>query len=104
MFQNHGLPRGLVGFGCRGMDGGDWYRIWQSFAATHVARREGLPDPVPVTAVHPAASKTDETSWQAMVLEHLRIQERIVLSFDGEQTLLSRVARSALERHGLVWP
>jgi asparagine synthetase B (glutamine-hydrolysing) len=72
--------------------------------ATHVARREGLPDPVPVTAVHPAASKTDETSWQAMVLAHLRIQERIVLSFDGEQTLLSRVARSALERHGLVWP
>ena len=43
-------------------------------------------------------------AWQAMALDHLRIQERIVLSFDGEQTLLSQVARSALERHGLVWP
>ena len=38
--------------------------------AAHVARREGLPDPIPVTAIHPAASKTDETPWQAMVLDH----------------------------------
>ena len=72
--------------------------------AAHVARREGLPDPIPVTAVHPEAPNTDESSWQGMVLRHLRIHERVVMIFDGEQTLLSRVARSALARHGLLWP
>jgi asparagine synthase (glutamine-hydrolysing) len=72
--------------------------------ATHVARREGLPDPIPVTVIHEKSPHANEVSWQDMVLKHLSIKERVVLTFDGEQTLLSRVARSALARHGLVWP
>lgn len=72
--------------------------------ATHVARHWALADPIPVTVVHADAPDANEASWQDMVLEHLRIRERIVLSFDGDQTLLSRIARSALARHGLVWP
>jgi hypothetical protein len=63
-----------------------------------------LEDPIPVTAVHVGAADADETTWQTMVWEHLGIRDRIVLRFAGDQTLLSRVARSALARHGLVWP
>ncbi|PYG00687.1 asparagine synthase (glutamine-hydrolysing) [Georgenia satyanarayanai] len=72
--------------------------------AVHVARREGLPAPVPVTVRHPAAPESDETRWQELVLAHLRLPGQVVLEFDGEQRLLGEVARAALRRHGPVWP
>ncbi|WP_413452158.1 asparagine synthase C-terminal domain-containing protein [Georgenia phoenicis] len=72
--------------------------------ATHVARREGLPLPVPVTARYPEAPGTDETSWQELVLEHLRLPGHVVLEVRGEERLLSDVATGALRRHGVLWP
>lgn len=72
--------------------------------AAHVARREGLPVPVPVTAVYPDAPATDESAWQHRVLEHLGVTERVVVHIRGEQSLLGESATSALRRRGLVWP
>lgn len=73
-------------------------------AAVTVARREGLPLPVPITLSYPDAPDTDETQWQQAVLSHLGIAERIVLTVHGEHDPLGPVATPVLLRHGLVWP
>ena len=73
-------------------------------AAVTVARREGLPLPVPITLSYPDAPDTDEAQWQQAVLNHLGIAERIVLTVHGEHDPLGPVATPVLLRHGLVWP
>ncbi|HLV04716.1 asparagine synthase C-terminal domain-containing protein [uncultured Georgenia sp.] len=72
--------------------------------ATSAARRLGVPDPVPVTAVYPGDEHADESSWQQLVLDHLGITERIVLSITDERSTLGDVALHHLRRRGLVWP
>lgn len=72
--------------------------------ATLVARRDGLPDPVPVTAVYPDDPGADESSWQRLVLDHLGLRERVVVTLHDERTHLGDVALAGLRRHGLVWP
>src|SRR5690625_5036297 len=72
--------------------------------ATRAARDNGVPDPVPVTAVYPGDEKADESRWQQLVLEHLGITERIVLSVTDERTTLGDLATTHLRRRGLVWP
>ncbi len=72
--------------------------------ATAVARRVGAPDPIPVTAVYPGDPDADESSWQDLVLEHLGIDERIVIPVTAERTNLGPVARRSLRARGLVWP
>ncbi|WP_165372809.1 asparagine synthase-related protein [Pengzhenrongella frigida] len=72
--------------------------------AAQVARREGLPLPVPVTMTYPGIPAADESSWQTMVLEHLRITERIVVRADDDSSLLGPVAQASLARRGLLWP
>nr|WP_277818549.1 asparagine synthase-related protein [Cellulosimicrobium arenosum] len=72
--------------------------------ATAVARREGLPLPVPVTAVYPGMPEADESEWQARVLGHLRLTERIVIEVRAERSLLGDVSVGSLARRGLVWP
>lgn len=72
--------------------------------ATALARRLDADDPVPVTVVHADAPRADESDWQELVLHHLGIRRRIVLSASGDQTLLSPHAKGALRRHGAVWP
>lgn len=70
----------------------------------HLARRHGMPEPVPVTVRHPDAPESHETVWQELVLEHLHLREHVVLEFRGEQSLLGGTATDALRRHGVVWP
>lgn len=43
--------------------------------AVDLARREGLPLPVPVTNVFPDAPETDELVWQELVIRHLALGE-----------------------------
>lgn len=38
--------------------------------AVSVAHREGLPLPIPL--IYPGVAGTDESSWQYMILDHLR--------------------------------
>jgi asparagine synthase (glutamine-hydrolysing) len=73
-------------------------------AAVAVARREGLPLPVPITLSYPDAADSDEAAWQRTVLDHLGLTERIVLTVHAEHDPLGPVAKPVLARYGLIWP
>ena len=73
-------------------------------AATIVARREGLPLPVPVTLRYRAVAETDESRWQDLVLRHLGLEDRVCIDADSELELLGAHSRSLLLRHGLMLP
>ena len=72
--------------------------------ATDLARRHGVPDPVPVTELYPGIPESDESTWQELVLSHLGLSERVRLSFPAGNDLLGADARSSLLRRGLIWP
>jgi asparagine synthetase B (glutamine-hydrolysing) len=73
-------------------------------AAVGVARRAGLPKPIPVTLSYPDAPDADEDAWQRAVLSHLGVTERIVLTVHDEHDPLGPLGTRVLRRHGLVWP
>lgn len=73
-------------------------------AAVDLARREGLPTPLPITLSYPGAAGTDEGDWQRQVLEHLGIHDRVVLVVADEHDPVGPVATPVLARHGLLWP
>ena len=72
--------------------------------ATHVARRHGLDDPVPITFRYDQHPRTWEGEWQEQVLQHLGLGEWEVISVNSEFDALGPMAREALQRHGLYWP
>jgi hypothetical protein len=72
--------------------------------ATHVARREGLPDPVPATNRAPGAVAAEESAWQEAVVAHLGLSDWVRLSWTDELDAVGPVARDVLARHGLLWP
>jgi asparagine synthase (glutamine-hydrolysing) len=73
-------------------------------AVTQVARREGLPDPVPVTLRFSGIGSADESKWQELVIAHLGLREWERIEVEDELDLLGPVAREALLTHGLLWP
>jgi asparagine synthetase B (glutamine-hydrolysing) len=72
--------------------------------ATAVARRDGLPDPVPVTVRFTGIAASGESYWQQLVVDHLRLREWEVIRVGEELDLLGAIARRALNDHGLMWP
>ncbi|HEX2505576.1 MAG TPA: asparagine synthase-related protein [Gaiellaceae bacterium] len=72
--------------------------------AARVARREGLPLPIPATHRFPDAPATDESEWQEQVVRHLRLPDWLRLEHRDELDVLGPFARRALRRHGLLWP
>jgi asparagine synthase (glutamine-hydrolysing) len=72
--------------------------------ATHVARREGLLDPVPITKVFPHAPETEESDWQEVVVRHLGLREWQRVVIDDELDLVGPLASTNLAAHGVVWP
>ncbi len=72
--------------------------------ATHVARRDGLPEPVPITRVFPGITEAEESHWQELVVRHLRLQEwhRVVLH--DEVDAVGPLSKSRLLQHGVLWP
>lgn len=72
--------------------------------AVLVARREGLPLPVPVTLRFPAAEGADETGWQEQVVHHLGLHDWERISLTHELDFLGPIASDVLCRHGLLWP
>lgn len=72
--------------------------------ATHVARREGLPDPIPATNRVPAARAADERRWQELVVAHLGLRDWLRLEFADELDVVGPIAQRVLGRHGLLWP
>jgi hypothetical protein len=72
--------------------------------AVHVARREGLPMPIPVTSTFPEYADAEESHWQEMVIRHLRVDDWQRLAFIDEIDTIGPYAQAVLLRHGLLWP
>ncbi len=72
--------------------------------AVRVARREGLPAPVPVTWRFTGAPKAEESGWQERVVEGLGIADWQRLQADDDLDLIGPVAQRVLTRHGVVHP
>jgi asparagine synthetase B (glutamine-hydrolysing) len=72
--------------------------------AAVVARREGLAAPVPITYRFPGAAATEESAWQEQVIAHLRLDDWQRIESSSELEAVGPVARSVIERHGLLWP
>lgn len=70
--------------------------------ATDVARRDGLPPPVPLT-LRFHGPESDEGRWQEQVVRHLGVGdwERIALD---DIDFVGPVAADILRRHGVLWP
>jgi asparagine synthetase B (glutamine-hydrolysing) len=72
--------------------------------AAHVARREGLPLPIPFTLRFPGDVDSDESDWQERVLDHLAIRDREVLLITDEHRVLGDAATEGLLQRGVVFP
>lgn len=72
--------------------------------AAHVARREGLPLPIPFTFRFPGKPLTEESDWQEHVIAHLGLDDWQRVELHDELDLLGDVARRCLTEVGLVWP
>jgi asparagine synthetase B (glutamine-hydrolysing) len=72
--------------------------------ATAVARREGLPAPIPATQRFARAAASQESEWQEQVVAHLGLEDWMRIDLDGELDCVGPVAERALRRHGLLWP
>jgi len=72
--------------------------------AAHVARREGLPLPVPFTQRFRSAPESGEDEWQRLVVDHLRLPDWEVMSATDELDLTGPYARRLLRACGVVAP
>ena len=72
--------------------------------AVHVARREELPVPIPITKVFPDVPTTEEQRWQDRVIDHLRLADWQRIVIHDELDLLGPFATASLVDHGVVWP
>nr|WP_231839615.1 asparagine synthase-related protein [Blastococcus saxobsidens] len=72
--------------------------------AAHVARREGLPLPIPVTLRFPDVGASDEGSWQELVVRHLALTEWEKVALTDEMDIVGPLAQRVMRQHGLLWP
>lgn len=72
--------------------------------ATLVARREGLPLPVPHTQRFPADAASDEVEWQEMVIRHLDLVEWDVVRLTDEMDVIGKRARDFVSTYGVLFP
>ncbi|QBI20274.1 hypothetical protein ER308_12320 [Egibacter rhizosphaerae] len=73
--------------------------------AVRVARREGVPLPVPVTRRFPRFEDTREDEWQELVIQHLGVEEWVRVDLDDDALdLIGPVAGPRVREHGVLWP
>jgi asparagine synthase (glutamine-hydrolysing) len=72
--------------------------------ATRLARREGLPPPIPATNRFPGNADAEESGWQERVVAHLGLDDWLRVDARGDLDCVGAVARRVLRRHGLLWP
>jgi hypothetical protein len=73
-------------------------------AATHAARRHGLPLPVPATYRFDGIADADESAWQESVVSHLGLEDWVRVEVTDELDLVGPVAAPILRRFGPLWP
>jgi asparagine synthase (glutamine-hydrolysing) len=73
-------------------------------AAVRLARREGLPLPVPVTMRYPAHPATREDDYQELVIRELALDDWERVELGDEMDLLGPLATETLRRTGVLWP
>jgi asparagine synthetase B (glutamine-hydrolysing) len=72
--------------------------------AAHVAAKEGLPPPLPVTLRFPKDAGSQESEWQELVVRHLGLPAWERRLFDEELEVVGPYADAVLRRHGLLYP
>lgn len=72
--------------------------------ATRIARREGLPLPIPATFRFPAVPATQESAWQERVVHQLGLVDWHRLEFADELDWVGPVAAAVLRKHGVLFP
>ena len=68
--------------------------------AARVARREGLPPPIPCTWRFVDAPRADESAWQEDVITALNLRDWLQWHADDDLDLVGPVAQRLLTRHG----
>lgn len=72
--------------------------------ATALARREGLPLPIPATNRFPEVAEANESFWQERVVEALGLEDWVRLEFGDDLDSVGPIAAAVLREHGLLWP
>jgi Asparagine synthase len=72
--------------------------------AATLARREGLPLPIPATNVIATAEEADESEWQHRVIAHLGLDEWLRIKSTDELDVIGPYAQRVLRTHGVLWP
>src|SRR5436190_1425394 len=73
-------------------------------AATDLARRSGLDDPIPMTMRFGWHPRTWEAEWQESLVAHLGLSSWEIAEFSTEFDAVGDLAGQLLQRHGLYWP
>ena len=72
--------------------------------AAAIARREGLPAPIPATYRFAAAPGSQEDEWQEQVVRHVGLADWERVPVTAELDAVGPVAQAVLLRRGLLWP
>ena len=73
-------------------------------AATDVARRHGLPEPIPLTTRFPESPTTWEDDWQERTVRHLGLKDWVREDVTDELDTLGPMAADTIRRFGVYWP
>jgi asparagine synthetase B (glutamine-hydrolysing) len=73
-------------------------------AAVRSAAKQGRPPPLAATVRFTTSSEANEDAWQELVLEHLGVEERIVIDVEDELDFVGPVATAELVRRGVLFP
>ena len=70
-----------------------------------MARRDGLPLPIPVTRRFADVPATDESTWQEHVVRHIGLPDWVRVEIGpGELDVVGPLAQPHLRRFGVLWP
>jgi len=72
--------------------------------AVAVARRAGLPEPIPVTLCFPSVNTAQEGEWQQRVVEALALREWERIVVDDQLDFVGPYAERHLTAHGVLFP
>jgi asparagine synthase (glutamine-hydrolysing) len=72
--------------------------------AVGLARRLGLPDPVPITWRFNDAPQADERTWQERVIAELGVTDWQRIDVDDELDFVGPHSQAVLRKHGVLYP